>query len=59
MRDAIKTNLKLTNNETRKSRQTNHVLLTRLEVQNGKTTNGVSNGIHLPASRLKLAKVSR
>uniref|UniRef100_A0A673LFM2 WD and tetratricopeptide repeats protein 1-like n=1 Tax=Sinocyclocheilus rhinocerous TaxID=307959 RepID=A0A673LFM2_9TELE len=28
------------------------------EVQNGKTTNGVSNGIHLPASRLKLATVS-
>uniref|UniRef100_A0A671MWE9 WD and tetratricopeptide repeats protein 1-like n=1 Tax=Sinocyclocheilus anshuiensis TaxID=1608454 RepID=A0A671MWE9_9TELE len=28
------------------------------EVQNGKTTNGVSNGIHLPASRRKLAKVS-
>lgn len=28
------------------------------DVQNGKTTNGVSNGIHLPASRLKLAKVS-
>ncbi|XP_042596249.1 WD and tetratricopeptide repeats protein 1 [Cyprinus carpio] len=28
------------------------------EVQNGKTTNGVSNGIHLPASRLRLAKVS-
>ncbi|KTG36053.1 hypothetical protein cypCar_00048625, partial [Cyprinus carpio] len=31
---------------------------TSSEVQNGKTTNGVSNGIHLPASRLKLAKVS-
>uniref|UniRef100_A0A9J8CWU2 WD and tetratricopeptide repeats 1 n=1 Tax=Cyprinus carpio carpio TaxID=630221 RepID=A0A9J8CWU2_CYPCA len=31
---------------------------TSSEVQNGKTTNGVSNGIHLPASRLRLAKVS-
>lgn len=60
--DDLKLVLKyLARRKTRKECELDHVtwLLFTTEVQNGKTTNGMSNGIHLPASRLRLAQVSR